>query len=150
MFKRRFPPAMGNDLKLNYKIFKRREGKEKENRALEGSGPFQWDSVGEDCQTWDSIGISHQHDQTIGEFFGTPQRGRGRKGRDCRLLRLQCTQMWERLAESLTWTFFSASETLGHCFPHFKTQQNMQCVCLGVQRDPYLGIFKCHSLAPSN
>lgn len=50
MFKRRFSPAMGKDLKLNYKIFKRREGKEKGNGSLEGSGPFQWESVGEDCR----------------------------------------------------------------------------------------------------
>lgn len=46
---------MGNDLKLNYKISKRREGKEKENSALEGSGPFQWDSVGEDCRRHETV-----------------------------------------------------------------------------------------------
>lgn len=50
MFKRRFSPAMGKDLKLNYKIFKRREG----------SGPFQWESVGEDCRRHETvIGISN-------------------------------------------------------------------------------------------
>ena len=53
MFKRRFPPAMGNDLQLNYK--KRREGKDKEHRALEGSGPFQLDSVGEDCHRHETV-----------------------------------------------------------------------------------------------
>lgn len=55
MFKRRFPPAMGHDLKLNYKIFKRREGKENENGVFEGSGPFQWNSAGEDCRRHETV-----------------------------------------------------------------------------------------------
>lgn len=36
MFKRRFPPAMGNDLKLNYKRVKRRKGKEKKKQGFGG------------------------------------------------------------------------------------------------------------------
>lgn len=46
---------MGNDLELNYKIFKRREGKEKENRVLEGSGHFQLDSFGEVCRRHETV-----------------------------------------------------------------------------------------------
>lgn len=91
---------------LNYKILKEREGRGKRKQGFAGHQALP---VG---FCWTSVTYMRQH--TYFKLKGTNYRGSrsaphtaGREARYCRLLRLQCKQMWERLGEALAWTFFS-------------------------------------------